>query len=154
VLGSEVILDTNILLLLVVGSAKKRYVSAHKRLKAFTEADYDLLVSLLYHVQKIILTPNTLTETSNLAAQIDGPARAEIFAMFRKIIRAGEERYFPSAPATEQTEFARLRLTDAVLLNETLRSRTLLTADLNLFLAAQRRGHKAVNFSHYRDVYG
>ena len=65
----SIILDTNLLLLLVVGSTDRRYISAHKNL-AFEEEDSDILVGILSQTPSIILTPNTLTETSNLARQI------------------------------------------------------------------------------------
>jgi GntR family transcriptional regulator / MocR family aminotransferase len=64
----SLILDTNLLLLLVVGLTDPRYVSAHKRLK-FQRQDFQRLQEWIDAATAVILTPNILTETSNLARQ-------------------------------------------------------------------------------------
>ena len=42
-----IVLDANILILLVVGSASVAYISSHKRLHAYAEDDFRLLTRLL-----------------------------------------------------------------------------------------------------------
>ena len=54
----------------------------------------------------------------------------------------------PSATAAEDTAFLRLGITDAAFLDVSV-NHTLLTADLDLYLEASRRGQNAVNFNHY-----
>jgi hypothetical protein len=39
-----VVLDTNLLVLLVVGSVPRNYIGRHKRLSQYSEADFELLV--------------------------------------------------------------------------------------------------------------
>jgi hypothetical protein len=145
-----VILDSNLLLLLIVGLASRSYISRHKRLQDYEELDFDLLKELLDSAANIIVTPNTLTETSNLVGQIAEPARTQIFQRFRLILNAFEERYVESSRAAEQNEFVRLGLADAAQLDLAGESHTLLTVDLDLYLAAIGRGFKAENFNHYR----
>jgi hypothetical protein len=41
--GQTLILDTNLLVLLVVGMTSRAYISRHKRLRAFLESDFDVL---------------------------------------------------------------------------------------------------------------
>jgi hypothetical protein len=66
-----IILDTNILILLIAGLADVERYSNHKNLKNFDlSADFEILPSILNGASEIILTPNTLTETSNLLRQI------------------------------------------------------------------------------------
>lgn len=48
-------------------------------------------------------------------------------------------------------DYARLGLTDAVLLMLAERSAMLMSADLSLCLAAEQRGARAINYSHLRD---
>ncbi len=50
--------------------------------------------------------------------------------------------------ACKAREFLRLGLTDSVLLEISDNSRTILTADLDLYLSALDKGLKAVNFRH------
>lgn len=147
-------LDSQLLLLYVVGATSRDYIDTHKRLKAYTVADFDLLLVLLRGYSQLLLTPNTLSETSNLIDHIAEPARARIYAVFKAMLSRPEfeERYEPSRQVAGQAELPRLGLTDCALLSLCVDRRTpLLTADLQLYLAALRRGGEVVNFNHLRD---
>lgn len=146
------ILDTNLLLLLIVGSTSKEYISKHKRLKAYSEKDFDLLIKIISDVPNVFVTPNILTETSNLAGQIPEPARTKIFNVFRDYIPSADEHYCESRRAITRKEFIRLGLTDSVILHEMTDAFILLTDDLNLYLAAINEGYLAENFNHLRDA--
>ncbi len=149
-----IIVDTNLLLLWIVGLASADYIRKHKRLRAYTDEDFALLLNILSRARKIILTPNTLTETSNLAGYIAEPARTEIYSVLAALIKAVEtEEYFiPSERAAARPEFTRLGLTDSALLELIDETHTLLTADVDLYLAALYRGLNAENFNHYRNL--
>jgi hypothetical protein len=140
--ASAVVLDANLLVLLVVGVASGSYIAKHKRLRAYTENDYSLLTELLSTEPIIIVTPNVVTETSNLAAHIAEPARSHIHRVLRRLLKTTEERYVESI-------FYVLGITDAAILDVLSDGHTLLTADLDLYLEALRHGHKAVNFIHH-----
>jgi hypothetical protein len=147
--GSFVV-DTQLLVLLVVGTASKLYISRHKRLHAFTEADFALLIEILGKPPRLRATPNTLTETANLVDDIAGPARLHIVRTFGRIVPTMSETYVPGARAVARPEFERLGLTDAALLDGSLADATLLTADVLLYLAAVQAGRPARNFHHDR----
>lgn len=148
------ILDANLLVLLVVGSASKKYISNHKRLRAYSVTDFDILTELISSAPNVFVTPNTLTETSNLIGQIAEPARTEIFKFFHAYIQSADEHYCESRHAITRKEFIRLGLTDSVLLHEMdeTDSLILLTTDLNLYLAALDEGYQVQNFNYLRDA--
>jgi len=150
--GRGLILDTNLLLLLVVGTASKKYISRHKRLRAYSEMDFDLLIRIISDAPAILVTPNTLTETSNLIGHIDEQARTKIFMVFCDFIRSADEHYCESRQAIARKEFVRLGLTNSVLLHEATDSFILLTADLKLYLAAAKEGYLVQNFNHLREI--
>ena len=54
-----VVLDTNLTVLLIVGSASRDFSRFHKRLRSYTEYDFDILA-----------------ETSNLVKQVGQPAHS------------------------------------------------------------------------------
>lgn len=147
-----IVLDSNLLILMAVGNTSRRYIGKHKRVRAYSESDFDLLLGLIAPFPKIIVTPNTLTEASNLVGQVGEPVRSQIFQTLRAMIAATDELYVPSSQAAERDEFCRLGLTDSVLLEVLSGSCTLLTADLDLYLTASRRGFKVMNFNHLRMV--
>jgi len=148
----DLVIDANLLLLFVVGFVNRELISRHKRLKAFSTDDFDLLCEVLSSSQNVVVTPNTLTETSNLLGQIDEPAHSQLFNGFRSLIGSSQEEHVSSQVAAEAKEFIRLGLTDAALLELTDSSRSLLTTDLELYLATLNRGASAVNFNHLREL--
>jgi hypothetical protein len=149
----SLVIDSGLLLLLVVGSVSRAYISKHKRLTTYTEPDFDLLIEFLSKVSQVIVTPHTLTETSNLLAQIGEPAKSELFERFAQFLKPLPEHYVESRVAAARSEFIRLGLVDATFL-EASSEHVLLTADAKLYLAAIGSGTKAVNFNHEREARG
>ena len=148
-----ILLDTNLLVLFVVGTASREYIAKHKRLTQFIAKDYDTLIEMISRAPSVLVTPNTLTETSNLAAHIAEPARSEVFRVLRSVIATSRETYVPSHTAAERGEFIKLGLTDAALIEASSQEVAVVTTDLNLYLATLAKGTPAVNFNHLRDQY-
>jgi len=147
-----VLLDSNLLVLFVAGMSSREYIGRHRRLRDYSEEDFDLLVEFIRPMSALVVTPNILTEASNLLSGIAEPARSHIADTFRQIVGSMDERFVQSTRAVEQREFPRLWLTDAAVLTELANSHVLLTADLDLYLAASQRGYSAVNFNHLRQL--
>ena len=145
------VLDTTLLTLLIVGLTDRKYIVAHKRLSQFIEEDFDLLVATLERVEALVVTPNTLTETSNWLRQIREPARAQIQGVFEEFIRQNREIYISSAAAAGRTEFIQLGLADSVTLEVAKSDIVVLSTDLNLCIAAEIAEYEAINFNHLRD---
>jgi len=116
------------------------------------ESDFDVLTGFVASATRIVVTPNTLTETSNLLRQIDEPARTQIYDQFRRIVRTTDEYYIQSKLAVERKDFLWLGLTDSTLLQAVSENHELLTTDSRLHSAAARQGLKVVNFHHHRQL--
>ncbi|HJU17731.1 MAG TPA: PIN domain-containing protein [Stellaceae bacterium] len=147
-----VVIDTNLMLLLVVGSASKDYIAKHKRLKDdYTEDDFDMLVLLIAQFSEIVLLPHTLTEVSNFVRQIGNPARAKIHTALRNLIMTAPELPLHSASGAQREEFNELGLTDAVILHLCTMSingisPTLITADSRLADSAHSLGYSVIDY--------
>jgi predicted nucleic acid-binding protein len=146
-----IVLDANLLVLFVVGATSKDYVARHKRLRAYTAADYDLLCRVIEEASEVLTTPNALTEASNLIAHIADPARSEIRETLQQLTLHLQETYVPSAIAARRAEFVRLGLADAAMLELAGEQRVVLTADFALYQAVLSSGAGAINFNHLRD---
>lgn len=133
--------------------ASHALIGKHKNLRVFATEDYDVLLQLISHASRILVTPNTLTEASNLVSQIGDPDRARIREALRKIVDEAEEHYVPSRTAAARREFPWLGLTDAALLELSTQSVTILTVDSVLHRDALSLGLDSVNFNHIRDQY-
>ena len=103
---------------------------------------------------KVFVTPDTLTEASNLLAQHGEPERSRLFDVLRLLIDKSEEIVLASATAARNSAFTRLGLTDAALLEVISEETPLLTADFDLYYrAALEKGPEAAyNFTHFRSL--
>ena len=144
-----IFIDANLLVLLVVGATDQALIAKHRRLRTFLVEDYGRLVKLIEQAGQVFLTPNTLTEASNLLAQHPNPERSRFFEVLRRIIGKSEEIIVESKTASRNNAFVRLGLTDAALLEVISEETPLVTVDLDLFVAAFAEGKvAALNFTH------
>lgn len=144
-----IFIDANLLVLLVVGATDQTLIPKHRRLRRFMVEDYERLIGIIRQAGQVFLTPNTLTEASNLLAQHPNPERSRFFAVLRRIIGTNEEIIVESKTASRNNAFVRLGLTDAALLEVISEETPLVTVDLDLFVAAFAEGKvAALNFTH------
>ena len=103
--------------------------------------------------QQNLVTPNTLTETSNLLGLHGEPERSRFFEQLRLIIEGTEEIVVASATASSNNAFTRLGLTDAALLEVATEETPIITVDLDLYLTASSSNPgSAINFTHLRNL--
>ena len=144
--AAEAFIDSNLLVLLAVGAVDRSQVGRHRRARNFAPEDYDRLMAIVDALERVLVTPNTLTEASNL---LESGSDRRFLAALRLIVEKSEEIVVASADATRNDAFLRLGLTDAVLLEAVSKTKPLLTADLDLYLAAAaREAGAAFNFTH------
>ena len=86
----RILIDANLLVLFVVGQTGRQLITKHRRLREFSVDDYDRLVGMLRMVE-LVVTPNTLTETSNLLAQHNEPERSRFLDVLRYVIENSQE---------------------------------------------------------------
>ncbi len=151
--GRALLLDANLLLVLIVGEVSRGEVGRFKRTRAYSADDYDLLRRAVDWFAPVVVTPHILTEVSNLAGQLDGRLRAQAFVVLAAVIPALDERVARSSDVVRDPLFRRLGLSDAavafIVRNEP-RPVTVLTDDLDLYLALTAAGADAINFNHLR----
>jgi hypothetical protein len=146
-----VVIDANLTVLLVVGSASKGYISMHRRLQDYTEDDFAVLGLLIAQFSDIVLLPHILAEVSSLARQINDPARKKVQRALRTLITTATELPIQSVFGAERDEFDQLGLTDAVILhlcNMSINgiSPTLITVDADLANSAHSLGYSVIDY--------
>jgi hypothetical protein len=147
-------IDSNLLLLYIVGSQGRDLIARHRRLEGYSVTDYELLIDFLALASEVLVTPNTLTETSNLIRQHREPQRSQLMGRLRAVIQDSQEVSVASLEAADNPVFESFGLTDAVLLEVATAQTPLLTVDSGLcraVLEANGLG-AAVNFMAYRDI--
>lgn len=143
--------DANLLVLLVAGDTDPHIITRHKRLKQFTVNDYRILRELIFETGGIVyVTPNTLTEASNLLRNYGEPDRTRLSNTLAALIHESQEVVVRSVDAAANAAYQRLGLTDAGLLEVVSADRPLLTVDVQLAIeAAQVHPKASVNFNEF-----
>lgn len=140
-------LDTNLLVLLIVGEVAPQFIARHKRLRNYAEAEFGLLKRLLQEFDRVVATPSSLGEVSNLLPQgVGEPLRTDLMLAFGQAIASVDERFVSSARLVSIGEFLRLGLPDTAWLDALDADTVLLTDDEALYAAALARGAEAYHF--------
>ena len=143
---NEAFIDSNLLVLLVVGSVDPGRITSHSRTRTFTPEDYKRLLSITRKLKSVFVMPNTLTEVSNLLKNKKDP---RFLKKLQILIENSKEIVVASEDASRRSEFVRLGLTDSALLEVISAERPLITVDLELYGAAMAKGKEAaINFTH------
>jgi rRNA-processing protein FCF1 len=146
-----VLVDTNLLVLFLVGRVNRRRILNFKRTGDFVIEDYDLLVRLIAWFGKLIATPHVLSQVSDLT-DLTGNELTAIRELFKVLVEKVEESYDTSRLLVGDPAFKRLGLTDAAIATVCSRGVLVLTADAELHVALQERGIDALNFNHIRSL--
>lgn len=144
---SELLLDANLLLLYVVGSADRERITRFKRTDKFLPEDFDLLKSIMGGFRGLVTTPNVIAEVSNLLGQAPGALHEQLFRAFAGSISIVREEYVASVAAAATPIFLRLGITDAGISILAERECAILSDDLPLVLHLEQRGLPTRNFT-------
>jgi hypothetical protein len=141
-------IDTNLLVLLVVGLTNPEYIRKHKRLTpVYNARHFEWIVRCLAEAPRVICTSHILAEGSNLLRQTREPMRSEIMTTYRRFIQTAEEPIIAAREAAQSSSFIRLGLTDAAILTLDPKEIRLLTVDHDLHIACSERGFDVVNLT-------
>lgn len=147
--GKGVLLDTNLMVLLAIGSYKRERISSFKRTDKYTTRDFSLVIGILGQFEQRITTPHILTETDNLTRQLPTHEHAAIAATMARLIDALFEVRLPSADAARHPRYAHLGLADCMTI-AAAEDVLVLTDDFRLANVLSHLGRDAVNINHLR----
>ena len=147
--SSGLLVDTNLLLLLIIGNYRVDRIRTFKRTMKYERRDYNLLRLVMKRFRSVFTTPNIMTETDNLGRQLESREHAAFSLEFSKFARVAVEISQASASIVGNRDYPRLGLADAVS-TVAVKSCLLLSDDLTLCLAVQHNRLDAINFNHLR----
>lgn len=145
-----ILIDTNILLLLLIGLFDRRLIGQFKRTRIFATEDFDLLCRILSRFERRVTTPHILTEVSNLAGQLPDAHRSACFKMLSRLIGQMPEHYLASSEIATVGVFERFGLTDCGIEQVAVGAYLVLTDDFKLASHLQTIGVDVINFNHIR----
>ena len=145
-----VLVDSNLLLVYCVGMYDPTRIWRFKRTAAFSTDDFHLLARLMRFFEKVVTTPNILTEVNSLSNQLAEPGRSHYYAEFSKQIDSLDEHYLNSAQISTGDFFQRFGLTDSGIAELAPGKFLVLSDDFKLVTHLQSIGIDAINFNHIR----
>lgn len=148
--SSHLLIDSNLLLLLIMGSFQASLIGNWKRLSMFTVEDFACLQGLVAASKGLLVTPHILTEVSNLANSLPQWQKAEWSGYFRKWILEGlHEQQIRAVDIVRTDAFVHFGITDAALFHAS-DDLYVLTVDARLAAYLQSHRRRVINFNHLR----
>lgn len=150
-----VIVDTNLLLLWLVGLSDPKRIKKVDRTEKYSIDAYRKLNGLILQFSRIITTPNIITEISNLINDIKGSERESFFSLLGSVLNNGLdkpsietiEEYVPSTIILEDNKIVTFGVTDCGIRQVASQGFLVLTDDASLIEYLRYLELDAVNFS-------
>lgn len=145
-----VVIDTNLLILLLIGAYDPSHIGRFKRTQDYTREDFRLLRSMAAAFRRIVSTPNILTEACNLCLTLNAQTDSRLYIYFRALIEQLKESFVPARSVAALYAFDRFGISDASIVSLCQRGYLLITDDLPLYHYLSSLGLAAINFNHLR----
>jgi predicted nucleic acid-binding protein len=143
------LIDTNLLLLFIVGTHNRKHIRLTKRTNQFTEQDFEILSRFKKQFKKIFVTPHILTEATNLLDTKMYPTIKELIDS--QLI----EIYSDSQTVIDDDEacFLKFGLADASIRKIATENILILTDDFRLSSYLINKKLPVYNFNHLRNYF-
>ena len=150
---NSVLIDTNLLVLLVVGYTDRELISLHKRTNEFLTRDYDELTSLLSGSREIWVTSHCLAETSNLLKQTDKEKARVLLHNLSDYCNNAYESHVSKETIFGCKNYVRFGVADTGFIESSLKVSKSITVDFRLYIELSNLGREVINFHHIRAPY-
>jgi hypothetical protein len=149
----KIVIDSNVLVLLIVGLTRRPFIGAHKALDDYPPQSFNCLTSILGMYDGWVVTPGILAETSH-HLQSDKPSRNATMWTLRALFGDKEgratpginESHVPTSRIVQQNEMPWLGVVDSGILALVRDGVALVTSDFALWNRAYSINQNCVNF--------
>jgi hypothetical protein len=151
---SGILVDTNLLVMYVVGSLYPTLIKDFRGKKAYDEADFAVLATFLGRFDKIIVAAAVLAETTNLLDRLQGRRRDAVFQYLAARLPSElfEERWIGMGQVVTTHGFVRFGFADATVEELGVAGAPVLTDDFDLYHHLLTRQVEAFNFTQIRPI--
>jgi rRNA-processing protein FCF1 len=126
------LIDTNSLLILLVGLIDPKLINKHRRTSIYEEQDFADLLQLIGDFKNLVVLPNVWTEVDNLLNGFNRGHKESYVMHITNTINSTTEKFLESQNAVKNISFYDLGLTDSLLLEYSKTCEVLITSDSNL----------------------
>ncbi|GHT82933.1 hypothetical protein FACS1894137_02820 [Spirochaetia bacterium] len=145
----DVIIDTNIFILFLVGQINENKIKNYTRNSLYTKEDYYFLLNILSNYDRIITSPNILTEVDNILNRITGEDKYKYLVLVKTIYKQTLEKYIKTDIVSQNWFFDSLGITDSAILMMAKESELLISGDSSLCDYAKSLNIKTFDFKEY-----
>jgi len=124
-----IIIDTNLMLVYIVGIYDPDYISQFKRTNKYDIEDFKYIHSVLSYFRKHITTPHIITELSNLSMKIQDNRLVAYFSVFEKLLKEMDEEYINKDEVLGLPLLPKLGITDLTIIEAAKRFKYLVFTD-------------------------
>jgi predicted nucleic acid-binding protein len=145
----DVIIDTNVFILFLAGQINENKIKNYTRNSLYTKEDYYLLLNILSNYDRIITSPNILTEVDNILNRITGEDKYKYLILIKTIYNQTIEKYIKTKEISQNWFFDTLGITDSAILMMAKESELLISGDSSLCDYAKSLNIKTFDFKEY-----
>ena len=144
------ILDTNLLLVYLIGRYRVRLVGEFKRTQKYSQIDFTIIRKTVRYFVRVVVTPHILAEVSNFSRQVQEQHQSGCARELARIVDEAKEEFVPATEICAVPDFASVGITDAGIEKSAAGRYLVVTDDFSLSNRLQRNAVDAVNFYHLR----
>lgn len=146
---TRLLLDTNVLVLLIIGRVDRLQITRHKASNAYSIKDYEKLEQLVAGQSDLATTAHIATEASNLLNWGRADLRRAMLTGLKSFLALAHEINVPSIRGANRPIFLRLGLADSVIEDVSVQipSIAVITADGPLHNELVGHGFNSLNFA-------
>jgi rRNA-processing protein FCF1 len=135
-----ILIDSNSLIVLLLGLINPKIINTHKRTSIYDEQDFFNLIDVI-DIKKLVVLPNVWTEVDNLLNNFRGFQKEQYVEQFISIVKKSSEKYLESLNVENDiSSFYTLGLTDGLILKLAKECEMLITSDSVLSDMAKAHG--------------
>jgi predicted nucleic acid-binding protein len=145
----DVIIDTNVFILFLSGKINENRIKNYTRNSLYTKEDYYLLLNILSNYDRIITSPNILTEVDTILNRITGEDKYKYLVLVKTIYKQTIEKYIKTETISQNWYFDELGITDSSVLMMAKECELLISGDSSLCDYAKSLNIKIFDFKEY-----
>jgi len=145
----DVVIDSNIFILFLVGQINENKIKNYTRNSIYSKEDYYFLINILSKYDRIITSPNILTEVDNILNRITGDDKYRYLAIVKNIYKQTIEKYLETESVSQNWFFDILGITDSAIIIMARECDLLISADSALCDYAKSLGIETFDFKEY-----
>ena len=127
-----IVIDSNALVVLILGLMDENLIEKHKRTSVYTKNDFLKLCHVIQSFENLVVLPNIWTEVDNLLNNFSGGYKRDYVLKIKELVSLTSEKYLKTNVATKTFIFENIGLTDALILELAKDCELLITSDSQL----------------------